>query len=114
MVYKATLALVHEFDGVLDGDDVVFPRLVRMVDDGGQSRRLAASSRTGNKHQSFVKRRELFHDRRQIELLGCEHGRRNLPEHRGNTVLLIEEICAIPRYSRNFVTEIDVAGFFED
>src|SRR6266853_164887 len=95
-------------------NDVVLPVLVRMVDDCRERRRLAASCRTGDKYQSFVKSRELFHDRRQVELLGRKNGGRNLPEHGSNTVLLIEEIGAIPSYAGNFITESDVAGFFEN
>jgi len=52
VVYDAALALVDELDGVFNGDDVVFSLAVGLVDDGGESGRIAASRRTGHDHHS--------------------------------------------------------------
>ena len=46
-------------------------------------------------------------------MLGRQHLRGNLPEDGGDAVFLIEEVGAVSGFSRDFVAEVDVAGFFE-
>src|SRR5205823_6244562 len=103
----------HELDGVLYGDDVILADFVCVVHDRGQGRGLAASGWSGNQDQPFVQLRKFLHDWRQPQLIDSQECRWNQAENSADTVLLIEEICAEPRNVRNFVPEIDVAGFFK-
>ena len=49
-----------------------------------------------------------------LEILERKHLARNLAEHGGDAVLLVEEIGAEAGDVRDFVAEIHVAGFLED
>ena len=48
MVHDAALALVDEFDGVFNRDDMVFAGAVGLVDDGGERCRFTAARRSGD------------------------------------------------------------------
>ena len=52
LVDQALLRLVHEFDRVLDGEDVAVIVLVDVVDHRRQRRRLAGTGRAGNQHDA--------------------------------------------------------------
>ena len=73
MVDQAFLALMNEFDRILDRDDVVFARLIDLIDDRCECRGFAASGRSGDEHKPFVQARELSEDGRKTKLLRCEH-----------------------------------------
>ena len=119
MIHQAVLAFVHEFDRVLDRDDMVAAIFVRIIHHGRAAswicRNRSARSpppALGAAWQNFFstggKRRvELF------EILERKHLAGNLAEHRGDAVFLVEKIGAETGDVRDFVAEIDVAGFFE-
>jgi len=58
LIYEAAFAFVDEFDGVLNGKDMVVAILVRVVNHGRQRGRLARASGTGNQHQALVHHRK--------------------------------------------------------
>ena len=114
VVHETALARVHELDRILDGDDVILPVLVRMVHDRRQRRGLAAAGRSGDQHEPLVEHRRLFQDRRQTEVVRGQDLRGDLPEHRADAIPLLEEIGAEARDAGDLVSEVDVAGLFED
>ena len=113
VVHDAALALVDEFDGVLDGDDVVLARPVRLVDDRRKGRGLSAPGGTRDKDQASGKRGKLRDDLWQPQLLGREDLAGNFAEDGGAAVFLHEEIRPVAGEAWNLVSEVDVAALFE-
>ncbi len=118
MVNQTILALVHEFDGVFHGDDMVAAIFVRIIHHGGQGRGFAGAGRPGDDDQAAVEHGKLLQYRGQrgvefLKILEGKHLAWNLAEHGGDAVLLVEEIGAEAGDVRDFVTEIHVAGFLE-
>ena len=58
LVDQTLLALMHEFDGVLDGEDVLIAGAVHVVHHRGECRTLARACRPCHYHQSS---REIGH-----------------------------------------------------
>src|SRR5712691_8758475 len=114
MIHKTFLALVDELDWIFYCNNMVLSSPVRIVNDCGQSRRLAAARRARNKDHAFVQGRELFHDRRKAKLFSREHLGWNLPENRRRSVFLVEKVRTVTCFSRNFITKVDVTGFLKD
>ena len=65
VVDERLLALVDEFDGVLDRDDVVLPVEVGVVDHRGERGRFAGTGRPRDEHQPFFEQRKPLEHRRQ-------------------------------------------------
>src|SRR2546426_10976016 len=40
--------------------------------------------------------------------------RRNLPEHGGDAIFLVEKVSAVSCFARDFITEVDISGLLED
>ena len=118
VVDEAALALVNELDGILDGQDVVVPVLVRVVNHRGQRSGFAGAGGAGDEHEALVHHRELAQHggQRRIELLEVLEGQHlagNLAEHGGASVFLVEEVGAEAGDVRDFVAEVHIAGFLE-
>ena len=62
----------------------------------------------------FLRIGKFLQDRRQTQILDRQNVGRNQTKDRRDAVFLLEEIRAIARHPRHFVTEIDIGGFFED
>ena len=73
MIDQAALALVHKFDRIFNGDDVIFSCFVCMIDNGRQSRGLAAARRTRHKDQAFMKTRKFFEDWWKLQLFSRQN-----------------------------------------
>ena len=69
LVDEAALVLVDVLDRILDGEDVLAPLGVDLVDHRGQRRRLAAAGRTGDEHEAARPIGERRQHRRQPELV---------------------------------------------
>ena len=52
LVDQALLAFMHEFDRILNGEDVFVFVVVDMVDHGGEGGGLAGASGSGHQHQA--------------------------------------------------------------
>jgi hypothetical protein len=115
VVDQRALALVHELDRVLDGEDVVFAVLVRVINHGRQRGGLARAGRPGHQHHAFVQHGQFLEDGRQrgvefLEILERKDFGRDLPEHGRHTVLLVEKVGADPGNAGNLVAKVNVAG----
>ena len=69
LAHYAALVLVHEFDRVFDGDDVVGAFRVRLVYDRGQGGRLSGAGRAAYEHQSARQHGQVGDARVEVELL---------------------------------------------
>ena len=69
LVHQAVLVHVNELDRVLDGEDVIVPLGVDLVDHGGQRGGLARAGRPGHQHQPARLVAQLADHRRQTQLV---------------------------------------------
>ena len=68
MVHQAILALVHEFDRVLNRNDVIAPILVHIVNDRRQRGGFSRTGGPGHYHQPFLQHGKFFQHTRQRRL----------------------------------------------
>ena len=68
---KAVFAPMHEFDGILDGDDVMVFGLVDEIDHRREGGRFSGTGGAGHQHQTAAHRTEPANLRRQTELFDC-------------------------------------------
>ena len=106
LVDHAILVHVHEFDRVLNGEDVVVPLGVDLVDHGGQRRGLARAGGSGDQHQTARFVAQLADHRRQSELVEGLDLERNQTEDRGRGAALVEDVGA--EASQTFQSEGEV------
>jgi hypothetical protein len=92
-------------------DDVQTARLVDLVDDRCQRRRLARSRRTGHKYQSAADGGDAAYLLRQSELLDRHDLLGDHAKDSAAAALLPEEIHAVASRARDLVREVDVAAF---
>ena len=105
---SAFLLRVDELDGILDGEDVLRPRLVDQVDHGRERRRLARSRGARHQHQPLVEVRELADHVGEPDLLrGGDLGGDDA-EHRPRPPVLAEEVAAKARRPRDLVGKVQV------
>src|SRR5215471_21591327 len=69
LVHQAALVLVHEFDGIFNGNDVVMALDVDLVKHGGQRGGFSGTRRTGNQNQPARLIAQTRDNLRQVELL---------------------------------------------
>jgi len=111
LVDQAFLALVDEFDRILDGEDVGELVFVDVVHHRRQRGRLARTGRSGDEHDAARLVGNLLEDLRGVELLQRQHLRRNGAEYRAGAVLLVEGVDAEARQRGNLEREVDLQRF---
>ena len=77
LAHHATLMLMHEFDRVFDGDDMVGAFRIRLVHDCGQCGRLTGTGRAAYKHQTTRQQRKVGDTRVNSQFLRGFDFRRN-------------------------------------
>ncbi len=92
LVYQAAFVFVHEFDGILDGEDVVMEVLVDVVDHGRQGSGLARTGRTGHQHQAAGVFGNLAKDLRGIQIFQAQHSAGDGPKYRAGAARLLEGV----------------------
>ncbi len=90
---------MHEFDGVLNGDDMVAAILVTIVDHRRERGRFSRTRRPGHHYQPAMEHGELFQDCWQrcvkfLEILEGKHFAGDLAKDCRDPILLIEEVRA--------------------
>ncbi len=101
LVDQALLRGVHEFDRILDGEDVAVFVLVDEVDHRRQRGRLARAGRPGDQDQALRLLDQLAEDRRAAQFLQAKHLGGNRTEDRTGTAVLVEGIDAEARQRRD-------------
>ena len=94
LVDQAVLVHVHEFDRVLDGEDVIVPLGVDLVDHGRERSRLARARGSGHQHQSARLVAQLADHGRQAELVEGLDLERNHAEYGSRSAALVEAVRA--------------------
>ena len=90
LVDQAVLVHVHKFDRVLDGEDVLVPLGVDLVDHGGQGRGFARAGRSGHQDQPARLVAQLADNGGQAQLVEGLDLERNDAEDAGRGAALVE------------------------
>ena len=110
---QAVLARMHEFDRVLDRQDVAFHARVHVVDHRRERRRLAGAGLAGDQDQAVVDAAQTAHRIRHVELLERQRLRRNRAAHRAQAAEVPEDVHAKARDARDDVGEVGAVLFLE-
>jgi hypothetical protein len=113
LVDQALLVFVVVFDRVFDRDDVPVHVVVNPVDHRRQGGRLARPGRPGDEDQPAGALDQLFHDRRQADLLEREELVGNSPEHQTNIATLLEDRDPEPRGFAKGESEVSPAHLLQ-
>ena len=106
LVDQALLGLVHEFDRILDCEDVPVVVFVDVVDDRRQRGRLAGAGRSGDQHHATRELGDVLEDRRTFEIFQRHDLAGNRAKHRAGAARLGEGIDAETRKPRNLEREV--------
>ena len=94
LIDQAALGLVDEFDRILDGQDVIRPVVVAVVDHRRQGRGLAGSGRTRSPAPGRAAACKVAEDFRCVQLIQAHDDRRNAAENGARAAVLVERIDA--------------------
>ena len=108
LVDDALLVVVQELDRVLDGEDVLVARLVDLVDDRGERRRLARARGARDEHEPARLLGEGADDRRHAELLERHRLRGDQAEGGGERAALEVRVDAEAAVAGDRVGEVDL------
>ncbi|MNT06846.1 hypothetical protein D3C72_1415290 [compost metagenome] len=111
LVDQALLRGVHEFDRILDSEDVAVFVLVDVVDHRRQRGRLARTGRAGHQDQALRLLDHLAEQRRAGQVFQGQHFGRNGAEHRTGATVLVERIDTEARQRRDLEGEVDFEEF---
>src|SRR6267142_519234 len=100
LVDEAFLRLVHELDGILDGEDVAVLGLVLVVDHRRKRGRLARAGRPGDQHDAAGLVGDFLEDLRALQVLERQDLRRDGPHHGGGAAVLHKRIYPDARQVR--------------
>ncbi|ENO74969.1 twitching motility protein PilT [Thauera sp. 63] len=113
LVDQAALGFMHEFDRVLDGEDVAVLVLVDVVDHRRERGRFAGAGRAGNQYDAARLVGDLLEDLRAVQLFERQHLGRNGPEHGAGAAVLVERVYTEAGEVGNREREIALPGFLE-
>ena len=113
LVHHAILVHVHEFDRIFDGENVVVPLGVDLVDHGSEGGGFAGAGRTGDQHQAARLFAHLADDCGKPELVERLDLEWNETEDRRCRAALIENVGAESGQSFQAEREIQFKVLFE-
>ncbi len=113
LVDQALLRFVDEFDRVFHGKNVVVLVAVDVVEHRRQGGRFAGTGWPGDQHQTTGHIGNLAEDLAHAEVFHAQHFRRNGPEHRAGTTVLVEGVNPETRDARHLEGEVGLEKFLE-
>ena len=113
LIHETSLVLVDVLDRILDGDDVLAPLGVDLVDHRRERRGLAAAGRAGDEHEPARALGQVGDDRRQAELVEWLDLFGNDPVDGRDGAPLIEHVAAKPRHAPDAEREVELEGLLE-
>jgi hypothetical protein len=113
LIDQTLLVRVHELDRIFDGDDVIRPHPIDVVDHCAEGRRLPRTRGSGDENESLAQHAELKNVRREAELLSGPNLGGDDPEDRSRAFAIEERVGAKTRESLDFVGEIRIVPLCE-
>src|SRR2546428_13504870 len=97
VVNNTVAAFVHEFDGVFNGQNMVFAMRIGIIDQGCQGGRFAAACWAGHEHKPFGIQRQSVEDRRKPGVWYSENVVRDWWENRPPRIVFHPLISTLAR-----------------
>jgi hypothetical protein len=94
LVNRGFLVAVEKFDGILDGEDVVSLLGIHFVEDGGERRRFAGTSRAGDQDDAGAQLDDFLQLQRKVQLFKGGDAFGNDAHHDGMAAALPEDVHA--------------------
>ena len=113
LVDDAVLVVVEDLDRVFDGDDVLPARLVDVVDDRGERRRLAGAGRAGDEHEPAVLVGHRLDARGHPQVLEARHVLGDDAERERDRAALAKGVDAETREIPARVGDVELSGLVE-
>ena len=113
LVDESFLVAVQEFDGVLDGNDVVGALRIDAVNHRGQRGGLAASGGAGNQHHAAALLADLIHHLGQVEFLERPDLGGDDAKHHADVAALLEDVNTEAAQTGHAVGHIELGLFLE-
>jgi hypothetical protein len=114
LVDQRLLRAVNELDRVLDRDDRRFLSLVDVVDHCGEGRRLAATGRAGDEHESTFALADILQHRRHTEVVEGDDVAGDYAKDRRLTSSREEDVDPEASHVAELEGEVDVELLLED
>ena len=105
----ALVVLEHVFDGVFQGDDVLFEVGVDVLDHRGERGGFAATGRTGQQHDAAGRFGDLLDLLQQAQFLEAGHDGLDVAHGQAPLAALLKEVGAKPADARHEVGEVRLA-----
>ena len=83
---------MDEFDGILDGENMIVTIVVDEIDHGRQRGALARARGTRHQHQASGHHGDVFKDLTHVQVFHREHLGWNGPEYRAGAAVLVERV----------------------
>ncbi len=112
LVHEAAFALVYEFDGVLDRDDVIGTIVIAVIDHARERGRLARARGSRDQHQAARQHAQIAEDLRRRQVVEREDHRGNVAEHGAGAAVLVEGVDAEARELGDLEREIRLEELF--
>jgi len=113
LVDQGPAGLVDEFDGVFQGEDVLAPVLVEVIDQRRQGGRLARTGGPGHQHQAARQLGDTLEHRAQPEVFQALDLGGDVAKHRAHATRLLEHIHPESPDTGQFEGEIRFKRCFE-
>ena len=113
LIDQTALVLVHEFDRVLDRENVIVALLVDLVEHRRERRRLTGSRRPGDEHESTRPLCERGENRRQAQFLEAADLLGDQSIDCADRAALVEHVHAEARETLDTKREVELEGLFE-
>src|SRR5690606_20525141 len=113
LVDQAFLRFVHEFDRVLDGEDVLVTGVVDVVEHRRERGGLAGAGRPGDQHDTARRFGNFLENLAHAEFFHRQYFRRNGPEYGAGTPVVVEGVNTETGHARHFEREVGFEEFLE-
>ncbi|MNZ41638.1 hypothetical protein D3C78_591920 [compost metagenome] len=113
LIDQAFARLVDEFDRVLDGQDVLMPVTVQVIDHRGQGGRLAGPRRPGDQHQSPWQLGNTAKHIPHAKLVQARHFCRDAAKYRPGPAMLMKGIDPKTRHTQCLKGKVDLQHLLE-
>ena len=113
LVHQAFVALVNEFNGVLDGEDVFAARVIDVIQQSRQRCGFAGPGGAGHQHHPSRALTHLEHHRRQVQLLHAGNCAAESSEAGGVAPPLPVDVDPEAGYPLQAIGAVQLPGLFE-
>src|SRR5260370_1806539 len=113
LIHQALLVIVKKFDGVLDGDHVLFTFAIDLVEHGGERSGVAGTRRSGYEDEPAGLVTQAVYDQRQSESVKAFDFPGNGTENGADGAPLIENVAAEARQVFQTEGEVQLQILFE-